>query len=167
MMGAKELWKSSAPPKVKFFFWLALHGRLWTADRRKRHGLQDSDACALCNQSAETIDHLFVACVYTRDRETWWRVLHRLQLDELAPALIDELRTRWFQARARLPGAMSKAFDSLVLLVTWCIWKERNRRVFDGVQIQASLMLEQIALEGSAWVDAGFKALALLLAWHR
>jgi hypothetical protein len=43
MLGAKELWKTKAPPKVKFFFWLALHRRLWTAERRKRHGLQESD----------------------------------------------------------------------------------------------------------------------------
>jgi hypothetical protein len=28
MAGAKELWRAAVPPKVKFFFWLALHGRL-------------------------------------------------------------------------------------------------------------------------------------------
>ena len=33
--GAKELWKTKAPARVKFFFWLAVHQRLWTADRRK------------------------------------------------------------------------------------------------------------------------------------
>jgi hypothetical protein len=38
LLGAKELWRMKAPPKVKFF-WLALHHRLWTAERRKRHGL--------------------------------------------------------------------------------------------------------------------------------
>jgi hypothetical protein len=32
MAGAKELWRANVPPKVKFFFWLALHGRLWTAE---------------------------------------------------------------------------------------------------------------------------------------
>jgi len=50
LLGAKELWKACAPPKVKFFIWLAIHGRLWAAERRKRHGLQDDDACALCGQ---------------------------------------------------------------------------------------------------------------------
>jgi hypothetical protein len=25
LRSAKELWKTSAPPKVKFFFWLAIH----------------------------------------------------------------------------------------------------------------------------------------------
>lgn len=27
LRGAKQLWKASAPPKVKFFFWLAVHDR--------------------------------------------------------------------------------------------------------------------------------------------
>lgn len=39
LAGAKELWRAAVPPKIKLFFWLALHGRLWTAERRKRHGL--------------------------------------------------------------------------------------------------------------------------------
>jgi hypothetical protein len=39
LVGAMDVWRSSVPPKVKFFFWLALHGRLWTAERRRRHGL--------------------------------------------------------------------------------------------------------------------------------
>jgi hypothetical protein len=35
LVGAKHVWRSAVPPKVKFFFWLALHGRLWTVERRK------------------------------------------------------------------------------------------------------------------------------------
>jgi hypothetical protein len=50
LRGAKELWKVRAPPKCKFFFWLLLHDRLWTAARRKRHGLQDDDVCIFCDQ---------------------------------------------------------------------------------------------------------------------
>jgi hypothetical protein len=39
LQSAKELWKAWAPPKCKFFFWLLLHDRRWTAARRKRRGL--------------------------------------------------------------------------------------------------------------------------------
>jgi hypothetical protein len=39
LLGAKELWKTKASPRVKFFFWLALHRRLWTVDCHRRHGL--------------------------------------------------------------------------------------------------------------------------------
>jgi hypothetical protein len=56
--GAKEDWRATIPPKVKFFFWLTLHGCLWTAKWRKRHGVQDIAACTLFDQDDETTDHL-------------------------------------------------------------------------------------------------------------
>jgi hypothetical protein len=37
----RPIWKSRAPLKCKIFIWLAALNRLWTADRRFRHGLQD------------------------------------------------------------------------------------------------------------------------------
>lgn len=73
LLGARELWRTKAPPKVKMFFWLALHRRLWTADRRKRHGLQDHDVCVLCDQDRETEPHLFLGCVFAR--QVWAAVL--------------------------------------------------------------------------------------------
>lgn len=44
------IWETHAPPKVRFFFWLALHRRCWTVNRRMRHGLQDSNSCVMCLQ---------------------------------------------------------------------------------------------------------------------
>jgi hypothetical protein len=38
---AKPIWGSFAPLKCKIFGWLAIRRRLWTSDRRARHGLQD------------------------------------------------------------------------------------------------------------------------------
>jgi hypothetical protein len=43
VFGAKQVWKTADPPRVRFFFWLAVHNRCWTGARRFRHGLQDSD----------------------------------------------------------------------------------------------------------------------------
>jgi len=63
--------------EVKLFLWFALHNRLWTADRCKRHGLQDDDGCALCCQEPETGIHLFSGCVVTK--EIWLHALHVLQ----------------------------------------------------------------------------------------
>uniref|UniRef100_A0A453J5F7 Reverse transcriptase zinc-binding domain-containing protein n=1 Tax=Aegilops tauschii subsp. strangulata TaxID=200361 RepID=A0A453J5F7_AEGTS len=35
----KLTWRPWAPLRVKFFLWLALQDRCWTADRLARHGL--------------------------------------------------------------------------------------------------------------------------------
>jgi len=39
LAGAREVWTAPTPPKVRFFFRLALRGHLWTAERRIPHGL--------------------------------------------------------------------------------------------------------------------------------
>jgi hypothetical protein len=43
----------------------------------------------------------------------------------------------WIQACALLPSDLCKDFDSLILLVSWTMWKERNSKVF-GSQTVAS-----------------------------
>lgn len=67
-LGAMEIWKTSAPPRVRFFFWLVMNRRCWTAERRFRHGLQYSSSCIFCDQMPETMDHLILGCVYTAEK---------------------------------------------------------------------------------------------------
>lgn len=150
LVGAKYLWRSSAPPKIKFFFWIALHGRLWTADRRKRHGLQQDAACALCAQDDETTDHLLVSCVFAR--ETWHRVLllQPVGLQSLAPQHDAVLVDWWQQTRKTLPKAARRPFDSAVLLTSCCSWKERNRRTFDAAPKTIQQLLNLIIEEADA-----------------
>ena len=38
----------------------------------------------------------------------------------------------WLISRMCIPGDLRKGFDSMVLLITWMIWKEHNHRVFDN-----------------------------------
>jgi hypothetical protein len=129
MAGAKELWHAVVPPKVKFFFWLALHGRLWTAERRMRHGLQSHASCAMCDQLDETTDHLL--CSYVFSREVWYRLLLQMGFPVMAPSPDDSLLDWWLRTRDTFPETLRRSFDSLVLLVSWCLWKERNHRTFD------------------------------------
>jgi hypothetical protein len=89
LVGAMDVWRASVPPKVKFFFWLALHGRLWTAERRRCHGLQQDVACALCDQEDETADHLLLSYVFTR--EVWHRLLVRVGCQHMGPTAASKL----------------------------------------------------------------------------
>jgi hypothetical protein len=68
--GAKLLHKTWAPSKCKFFIWLVLHDRVWTAARRRKHRLQDDDRCAFFDQEPETITHLLIGFSYSR--ELWF-----------------------------------------------------------------------------------------------
>lgn len=94
--GAKELWQVKASNKCKFLVWLLLHGRVWTSERLHRFGLNDNDSCALCAQESETVDHLFLTCVY--NRETWFKALRRFQWHQLAPQNNGSLVGWWLQS---------------------------------------------------------------------
>jgi hypothetical protein len=73
ILGAKEVCKTKAPNKYRFFAWLALLGRNWTLEHLLHHGLRDEVTCALCAQEPETIDHLMTQCVFSW--EVWLKVL--------------------------------------------------------------------------------------------
>jgi hypothetical protein len=118
----------SALPKVKFFGWLVLHKRLWTTARRKWHGLQDHDECALCGQTVETVDHLLLGCVFTR--LLWHALLAPLGLATLAPDAEDDVTQWWIAKRSVMDKASRPIFDSVFLLIAWNTWKHRNGIVF-------------------------------------
>jgi hypothetical protein len=163
---AKELWRVKAPPHVKFFFWLTLHRRLRTAERRKRHGLQDEDACALCSQEPEASDHLLCGCVVTR--ELWFAFLSPLGLQELAPASGDALIDWWLPCRRSLTSDSRLILDAAVLLVSWCVWKERNNRTFNRAAATLQGMVLAVLREAEDWIVAGFAPIgAAYAAWSQ
>lgn len=66
----KLTWRSWAPPRVRFFHWLANQDRCWTATRLARHSLQHHPRCLMCDQAPETIQHLLLACPFSRQSGT-------------------------------------------------------------------------------------------------
>jgi hypothetical protein len=60
------IWRTWAPPRVKFFHWLAHKDRCWTAERLQRHGVQHHPRCLLCDQEPESMQHLLLACPLSR-----------------------------------------------------------------------------------------------------
>lgn len=114
--GARLIWKSRAPSRVRFFFWLALHRRCWTAECRKRHGLQIDDSYIMCLQASETLDHIVLGCVFSRD--VWHRLLSRIGLAALAAIHNVDIFVWWSWARQRVPRTCRKGFDSLVMLTS-------------------------------------------------
>jgi hypothetical protein len=120
LMGAKELRKISAPSKCKMFLWLVLQDLCWTSKRLQRHGLDNHGSCALCSQSAETLDHLLLSCSYSR--EVWFKALRRASWQQAMPGMDDSIATWWLRSRKRVLKSRRKAFDSLFALVCWKLW---------------------------------------------
>lgn len=74
----KRIWKSWAPLRCKFFIWWATNNWCWMADRLAKRSLPHSEACPFCDQDEETIQHILVRCVFTR--QIWFSILQALHL---------------------------------------------------------------------------------------
>lgn len=138
--------------------WLLIYGRCWTSDRLQRQNLQNQGPCSLCSQSSETIEHLFFDCVYSK--EVWFRILRRSGLQQLAPTGSVRLPEWWLPNRKLIQRDTRKGFDSLVILVLWSIWKERNNRVFNRASLLPATLAQLIIDEGRMWCMAGNSGLS-------
>jgi hypothetical protein len=65
-----------------------------------------------------------------------------------------------------LPAARAKGAKSLIVLVCWMIWCERNRRIFDGVKRRADQIVAMIQAEARQWLLAGARRLRCIVAQH-
>jgi hypothetical protein len=154
----KLVWKAWAPPKVKFFAWLLLQNRIWTADRLQARGWQNCDRCTLCNQTLETAEHLFINCRYTAriwDTIKDWVGIPLIQPANWVGLSIDS----WWNLLAGGDTPCRKAVSSLTLLITWEIWNERNARIFRNKHAPTQVVIEKIKTEARLWVLAGAKHL--------
>jgi hypothetical protein len=152
---AGPIWRCFAPLKCKIFGWLAIKYRLWTSDRRTRHGLQDSPhPCATCLQSEDNVDHILVQCPYARI--VWFGCLRNFGLNLPEPQQHANLERWWTEARKRVRKEDRRWFDTLVLLAAWTIWKQRNARVFGNLhkQLSPEQMIATIKEELYLWRSA-------------
>jgi hypothetical protein len=98
---AEAIWSAKAPLKCQLFMWLAVLNRIWTSERRERHGLQDSvDACAVSLQAEDTVDHILVQCPFAR--EVWFSCLTKLRTRVRPPSHDSNLQDWWSEERDRL-----------------------------------------------------------------
>jgi hypothetical protein len=128
------IWNSGAPLKCKFFMWLALQYRVWTSDRRIRHGLQDDMvSCYTCLQEEDTLDHILMGCVVAR--EVWFRCSRQIGFQIQIPDGDTNLEAWWLAVRSNCLKKDRKKLDAFVTLVCWSLWKQRNARVFNNVAL--------------------------------
>ena len=159
----RRIWKSWAPLHCKFFIWLAINNRCWTADRLAKRGLPHHEVCPLCDQEEENIQHILVGCVFTR--QIWSLILQPLHLSDLTPSASETRFSLWWKrALSAVPKGIRKGLNSLIILVSWEVWKHRNSCVFENARPNISLLLQTVSDEINIWGMAGaFKLQELLV----
>ena len=150
------IWISWAILKCKIFAWLAVQHRIWSSDRRARHGLQsDPSACYTCLQDEDNTEHILIQCVYAR--EVWHYMFEELSLRGSIPTQADTLLDWRLTTRVNFRKGHKRGFDTVIIAATWALWKQRNARVFHRINQQktAPELALAIIAELKEWRLAG------------
>jgi hypothetical protein len=113
------IWKCWAPSKCKFFAWLLLQNRIWTADRLQQREWPNNYFCQLCFRNLETAHHLFYECPITR--KIWDAIATRLGMPQLRPQNWSKttiLEDRWTQTVSTMPKEKRKGAKSILILLS-------------------------------------------------
>ncbi|XP_077232608.1 uncharacterized protein LOC143869953 [Tasmannia lanceolata] len=135
-----SVWFPSAIPKHAFTCWQALWGRLLTADRLIRMGIQALPYCPLCTHGSESINHLFFRCAYSK--WIWHSILTKLNIRRRVKDITDE--ETWIRDHCRGKSAFAMAIKLLWHASIYFIWFERNSRIHSNSRSHKQQVLQNI-----------------------
>eukprot|EP00253_Pinus_taeda_P006377 PITA_06377 len=121
----KSLWKLTAPPRTKLFFWGILRNKVPTGEQITHRAFQGPTWCILCKCASKTTDHLFLRCSVIL--ALWNSLSTLIQMNGQWEG--DDLSSAWEVWSNRHKGTK---LISLPVLVNWHIWKARNRHILDN-----------------------------------
>jgi hypothetical protein len=159
----EAVWKSWAPSKSKLFAWLILQNRVWSADRLQKRGWPNCGNCQLCKRVPETAPHILFKCRYSL--RIWNSIIHWLGITSVNTATWanhDSVK-EWWMSFIYSNGMRRKSLVSLIMLVSWEIWNERNARVFRNIAMLPNVVVEKIRGEAALWSLAVAKNLSSIL----
>ena len=113
-------------PCCKFFIWLAIKNRCWTADQLAKRGKEVSHTLLLAPFVTKKMNcatfvsllHLYLPGLVYNPTEA--------QPGLGCSSAIIKFSSWWCQALKGAPKGCRKGINSLIILVSWEIWKHRN-----------------------------------------
>ena len=156
MDGFNLIWSAWAPGKCRFFIWTAVLGKILTADALLRRGWENNYFCPLCERNLETPLHLLVECPWVVD--IWASTASLMSLPLLAQATWTSCANfkDWMgSCMVRAPASKKKGTLSLIHLISWEVWRERNRCLFQNEAMTKVALGCKIAEEIRLWNMAG------------
>jgi len=151
-----KAWMKLAPPKVEFFMWLALLGKLNTKEVLWRKGILQEDQleCPFCSAPKETVDHILMDC--PTSWEIWSLIAKDMHQNIPKPMTFRQHFEGWI-TRKWNNTIMKKFWQSTFFAIAWSLWKMRNEVVFQQKVVDVvalyNLTKWRIIFWSKAWMD--------------
>ncbi|CAN0881830.1 Putative ribonuclease H protein At1g65750 [Linum grandiflorum] len=159
-----SVWVNYAPPKTQVFCWLAFHKKFATVDNLQRRGLHLANRCVMCYSCSESVDHLLLQCDFSSS--VWATVCSRLSIFGPLPFEVREFVSTWKDLNCL--ASFSDAMKVLMHATFWCLWIERNNRIFREQSKTVNQIAVKILISVGRWLSAaGVFSLEKQNCWNR
>jgi len=90
------VWKNEYLPKIIFFAWKLLKGKILTVENLKKKGFEGPSMCVMCQREEKSIQHLFLNCIIAR--HCWKQIISPLELNIDTIEQLTTLNKNWAQS---------------------------------------------------------------------
>ena len=117
-------------PKVNIFFWILLQNKILTLENLKKRGFIIVNRCVLCKNDGELVDHIMLHYPFTK--KVWDKIWSLMNVDRVFHATIQLFFSCWKAPSKNF--LIIKLWDFILPYLCWGISKERNDKIFRGVE---------------------------------
>uniref|UniRef100_A0A7C9F570 Reverse transcriptase zinc-binding domain-containing protein n=2 Tax=Opuntia streptacantha TaxID=393608 RepID=A0A7C9F570_OPUST len=148
-----SVWLNLVPPKVEFFMWLVLLGKLNTKEMLCKKGVLsvNQTSCSFCSSHTESLDHVLLNCPFS------WRVWCSTAAD-LGQQLVYHTTFKQFYSSCLSihwrSKCLKKIWISAVFAVTWRLWMVRNELIFHQKELNLTEVCHSIKWNVAVWTRA-------------
>ncbi|XP_062100242.1 uncharacterized protein LOC133806128 [Humulus lupulus] len=121
VLWSKFVWDRLITPKHRFIMWLVMWERLHTKNRIVKYNPTLDQACLLCGEANENIEHLFFKCIYSRKCLT--ALKSWLNWNAQSTNLVSLLK--WI-SHAKFSRIHKSMLLSILAATIYNIWRVRN-----------------------------------------
>ncbi|GLT27441.1 hypothetical protein SLA2020_024380 [Shorea laevis] len=135
------VWKLPTLPKIKYFIWLLVHGKIKSMDFLHGLSIVQDPICKVCNNQVETLDHIFRGCPPAA------AVLSRLLPGclDMDHAMMDFGVWIKIQTSKMTPSSIHQIPWTIIFcFALWMIWKQRSYIIYRGSQMNVQAMSDMV-----------------------
>jgi hypothetical protein len=123
----KSLWRPSAPPKVKTFWWRVFNNFMPCREVLHKKHIERMPTCGACGAQSESAMHALLECEWAK---IFWNEVH-----SLTGVKIPNLHPRSWASDLTDGSFLNEKDTCMVLCGMWAIWKARNDRRHGNISL--------------------------------
>jgi len=148
-----SVWMNLVPPKVEFFMWVTLLGKLNTKEMLWKKGILsvNQNSCTFCSANSESLDHVLLHCPFSW--KVWCSVAEDLGQNLVCQSTFNQFYSSCLSIQWR-SKSMKKIWISTVFAIPWRLWMERNEMIFHQKEWNLTEICHSVKWKVATWTKA-------------